>query len=384
MDLETVEFLLSPEGERLLETAKALDGSFLTKLTTLRKHYPAPIASAALDLLELRQRAAKKFSRAEEMFFTREALEQSTSEVVSSYRAERFEKDNHILDLGCGIGGDTISLASRCFVTAVEQDPVRMAMVERNVDVYGLADRVEFICADMTQIKLAGDAAFIDPSRRSNGRRISKLSQISPPIEFVRDLIRSIPDCAVKLSPAFDHSELESLGGEIEFISESGECKEALIWLGKFKTTSKRATILPQRATLIYEDIEPIPVMKLGKYIYEPDAGVIRAHLVEHLALKIGAWKIDEQIAYLSSDELLETPFADAYEVIDSLHFNLKEVNRRLVGLGAGRVIVKKRGVPYEPREMEKRLKLTGDREFILILTRVSNIPWAFICQHLA
>lgn len=381
MDIEVVKYLLSTDGEKLLETAKSLSGSFLTRLTTLRKQYPSPVASAALELLDLRHRATKKFAKGEIMFFTREALEQSSGEVISRYRAERFPKDAKILDLACGIGGDTIGLASRCFVTAVDYDPVRILMAERNLQVYGLSDRVTFICADVTQIPLKADAAFLDPSRRSGGRRIVKLSQLNPPLEFIHRLVNTIPNCAVKLSPASDDSELEALNGEIEFLSESGECKEALVWFGRFNTTSKRATVLPERASIIYEPVQPIPVMKPGQYLYEPDPCIIRAHLVEHVALQISAWKIDDQIAYLSSDTLLRTPFADAYKVLESLPFNLKTLKRTLNTMGAGKIIVKKRGVPFEPREMEKRLKTSGDQEFIVILTRVSDTPWAFICS---
>ncbi|MCX6375962.1 MAG: methyltransferase domain-containing protein [Armatimonadetes bacterium] len=380
MNLETAEFLLSPEGEQLLEEAGSLQGSFLTRLTALRKHHSAEIAGAALDLLELRHRASKKFSRADRMFVTREALEQASSEVISTYRAERFSTDGRVLDLACGIGGDTIGLAGRCFVTAVDRDPVRVAMAQRNLEVYGLAERVTFICADVTEIPLEADAAFLDPSRRSDGRRIVKLSQLSPSLEFIRRLAATIPNCAVKLSPATDYSELESLGGEIEFMSESGECKEALVWCGEFSTASRRATVLPGRDTIIYEAVEAIPVRDPGRYIYEPDPAVIRAHLVEHLAARIGAWKLDEQIAYLSSDSLVETPFGTSYEILDSLPFNLKALSRRLRTLDAGRVIVKKRGVPFEPREIEQRLKTAGSRELIVIITRISEKPLALIC----
>ena len=380
MDLETVEYLLSLDGAQILEEAKALEGSFLTRLTVLRKKYPAPIASAALELLELRKRAQKKFTRASEMFFTREALEQASSEIISTYRAERFAKDSRILDLACGIGGDTIGLARRCIVTAVDLDPVRLAMAGRNLEVYGLADRVEFVCADVTQIALHADAAFLDPSRRSDGRRIIKLAQLSPPLEFIRRLAESIPNSAVKLSPATDYQELEALDGEIEFISQSGECKEALVWLGGFKTASRRATILPGRHSLEYQPVPEIPVSLPGKYLYEPDPCLIRAHLVENLAHQIGAWKIDPQIAYLSSDEPIKTPFADAYQVLDVFPFNLRAIQKRLRELDAGKVVVKKRGVPFEPIEIERRLKVQGRRELILILTRISEKPHGLIC----
>jgi len=384
MDLETVQLLLSPDGERILDEARLLEGSLLTRLTALRKRCPARVAGAALSLLDLRKRATRKFSRAGRMFFTPEALEQASSETVSAYRAERFKKNACVLDLACGIGGDTIGLAGRCSVTAVDRDPVRIAMAKRNVKVYGLSERVKFTCADVAEIPLDADAAFLDPSRRIGARRTVRLDQMSPSTEFLHRLIASIPNAAIKLSPATDYAEMESLGGEIEFISESGECKEALVWLGDFMTASKRATVLPSRDTLIFEETPEVAVGMPGRYLYEPDACVIRAHLVEHLANRIGAWKVDERIAYLSSDALVETPFADAYEVLDSLPFNLRLVSQHLNAMSAGRVIVKKRGVPFEPREIEKKLKTKGRRELVLVLTRFSDKLHALICVPVA
>lgn len=383
IDLPATGFLLSPEGAELLEYAKSLSGDFLTRLTTLRKRYPPEVSAAALELLELRHRATRKFTRAGEMFFVREALEQSSSETISRYRAERYSEGTTVLDLGCGIGGDTIGLASRGPVMAFDRDPVRLMMAERNVAVYGLSERTQFVCADITEMPLKGDAAFLDPSRREGGRRVRKLADLSPSIEFIRRLIGEIPDCGIKLSPITSDEELTSLAGagEIEFISEGGECKEALAWFGRLKTAEKRATILPQRATMVQEPVETLTVREPGRFLIEPDACIIRAHLIDQFARDIGAWRLAHRIAYLSADDLIPSPFGDAYEILESMPFNPKSVNRRLRELDAGKIIVKKRGVPFEPAEVERRMQLSGSRELILVLTRIRGKTWALICR---
>lgn len=381
IDLPTTEFLLSPDGDKLLAEAQSLSGELLTRLTTLRKRYPPEAASAALELLDLRKRAARKFSRADEMFFMREALEQSSSETISSYRAERFREGVCVLDLGCGIGGDTIGLASRGPVIAVDRDPVRIRMAERNVGVYGFSDRVTFVRADITEMSLVADAAFLDPSRREGGRRVRHLADLTPSLEFIERLAREIPDCAVKLSPATPDDELDALGAGIEFISEAGECKEAVAWFGSLKTAVRRATVLPACVTMAEQRVDPIPIREPGRFLIEPDACIIRAHFVEQLARDTNAWKLADQIAYLSADEFPSTPFADAYEILGSMPFSPKAVNHRLRELDAGRIIVKKRGVPFEPEEVERRMKLSGSRELVLVLTRICGKAWALLCR---
>ncbi len=383
IDLAAAEFLLSPEGEALLDEARSLTGDFLTRLTKLRKRYSPDAASAALELLELRHRAARKFARSEEMFFVREALEQSSSETISRYRARRFPDGVRVLDLGCGIGSDTIGLAQRGPVVAVDRDPVRLKMAERNAAVHGVSDRVTFVRADVTEMPLEGEAAFLDPSRREAGRRVRRLADLSPPAEFIERLAHEIPCCAVKLSPATPDEELDALGSEIEFISECGECKEAVAWFGGLRTAERRATLLPQGATMIREETAQVPVLPPGRFLIEPDACIVRAHFVEQLACEVRAWKLADQIAYLSADDLVPTPFGDPYEILESIPFSLKAVNSRLRELGAGKIIVKKRGVPFEPEEVERRMKLTGSRELILVLTRIGEKAWALICSAL-
>lgn len=381
IDVAATEFLLSSEGAELLAYARSLSGDFLKRLTTLRKRYSPDVSSAALELLELRHRAARKFTRADEMFFVREALEQSSCETISRYRAERFPEGVCVLDLGCGIGGDTIGLASRGPVIAVDRDPVRLAMARRNIEVYGLANRVRFVRADITEIPLRADAAFLDPSRRAEGRRLRHLADLSPSVDFIDRLIREIRDCAIKLSPATPDEELDALGGEIEFVSEGGECKEAVAWFGCMKTADRRATVLPRRATITRRPMEPVEVREPGRYLIEPDACVVRAHLVEQFAHDIGAWKIKDLIAYLSADQLVESPLGDAYEILESMPFNPKAVNHHLREMDAGKIIVKKRGVPFEPEEVERKMKLTGSKVFVLVLTRIRGKVWALICR---
>src|SRR5204862_124898 len=79
--------------------------AFLSCFNRLHKLYPAELARAALETALLRQRARAKFSHADAMYFTREALEQASGEAVSRYRAERFVPFGRVGDFCCGIGG---------------------------------------------------------------------------------------------------------------------------------------------------------------------------------------------------------------------------------------------------------------------------------------
>jgi hypothetical protein len=88
-----------------LATADLGEAHTLALLSSLRRDLSPEIAGAALTLARLRVRAVDKFSRADSMFFTPDALEQSSGEAVATWRARRFAGYGRIADLGCGIAG---------------------------------------------------------------------------------------------------------------------------------------------------------------------------------------------------------------------------------------------------------------------------------------
>src|SRR5262245_9108190 len=93
--LETLKFLQSQAGFELLEELKTADlseANTLKLLTQLRKRYSPENTAAALETARLRVKARTKFDpkRADQMFFTSDALEQATHWAVATYHFERF------------------------------------------------------------------------------------------------------------------------------------------------------------------------------------------------------------------------------------------------------------------------------------------------------
>ncbi len=385
MDISSFDLLLSDQGRGLLERlalSDISDDNLLKFIVDLRKDHSRELVEAAVETAMLRRRAGAKFSRAGEMFFSREALEQASGEVVAAYRAERFFGFSRVADLACGVGGDAIGLAGVTQVLAVDRDPLRLAMARENARVCGVGERIEFVEADLTEFDTPEvDAIFFDPARRAGGRRKVSVRDYSPPLSIIERWQGRVPAIGVKISPAVKTEEIP-WDCEIEFISLGRELKEAALWFGPLRSARRRATVLPSRATLFGGEENPsIAVVEPLDYLYEPDPAVIRSGLVESLAEMIGASKIDPDIAYLTSDHLVETPFARGYRVLETMPFNVKKLNVRLRELGVGRVIVKKRGSPVEPQELQKKLKLSGAGEMIVVLTHVLGRPSILLCS---
>ncbi len=349
----------------------------------LRRRHPPGLAAAAVETLELRERAKAKFSRADSMFFTREGLEQSSGETIARWRASRFPKDATVLDLCCGIGGDSTQLGFRGPVLSFDLNPDAVRCAAANAEVYGVAGSVSVACADVTRLNITGDAAFFDPSRRSGGRRVRRGEDYSPPLSFIHDIRRRIPDLGVKAAPSLADEEIESLDAEVTFMSDSGECKEAALWFGALANGGGRsAVILPIGVELHQDPSTPRPNMSEPRdWLFEPDPAVIRAHLIPEVAAKVNGSLLDSQIAYLTADSAESTPFGYWYRIMEWLPFNLNRIRERLRVLDAKLEAVKRRGVPMEPEEMTRRLKSNGIRPVVLVFTRVQNAMTAIICE---
>ncbi len=386
MRLEDFHFLLTEEGQRYLaelgESPVSAD-SHLRLATKLREQLGSERAHAILETVMLRHKAREKFSQAEKMYFTRVGLQQATAEVVSDYRSRRYKESGfgHIADLGCGIGGDALSLTSQQTVTGVDWRPLHLAMAQENVRAYDHSERFHALQADLLELSpLPVDALFADPGRRDEyGHRINSVYRYRPPLNFLEHWRERVPNQGVKISPAVDYDELPP-DAEVEFISFKGTVREAVLWFGGLRSgAGRRATILPGRHTLTDEPVSNIPVIKPRAYLYEPDGAVIRAHLVQQLAHHIGASKIDPDIAYLTADRAQPTPFARCFVLDDVFPFQLKKLRHYLRQRNVGKVTIKKRGSPLDPDTLRHRLRLRGDEHRFIFLTHVLGEPVVLI-----
>ncbi|MFJ5776706.1 methyltransferase domain-containing protein [Streptomyces sp. NPDC093094] len=382
--MNDLDALLTPEGRALLDEVRDTDPAReLAVATRLRREHPAELVSAALGQARLRQRAAAKFAAedAGRMFFTPHGVEQSTRASVAAYRAERFRElgVTSVADLCCGIGGDALALARAGIrVLAVDRDPLTARVARANAEALGLAELIEVREADVTEIDTAPyDAVFVDPARRGGRGRIFDPEAYSPPLSWAVQAAGKARYAALKIAPGVPHEAIPAEAGA-EWISDGGDVKEAVLWFGT-EPGSVRATLLPGPRTLHGTGLPDPRVRPVGRYLYEPDGAVVRAHLVAEVAEALDGGLVDETIAYVTCDELRPTPYATAYEITDRLPFNLKKLKALLRERGVGILTVKKRGSAVEPEELRRKVKPQGPNAATVFLTRVAGAPTMLI-----
>ncbi|MEU9921074.1 methyltransferase domain-containing protein [Streptomyces griseoluteus] len=377
--------LRTDEGRALLDEVRGTPpADELAVATRLRRTHPAGLVSAALGQARLRQRAEAKFGAADarRMFFTPNGVEQSTRASVAAYRAERMRAlgVTSVADLCCGIGGDALALARAGIrVLAVDRDPLTAAVARANAEVLGLADLIEVRETDVTEVDTAGyDAVFVDPARRGGRGRIFDPEAYSPPLSWAVATALAAPRAALKIAPGIPHEAVPA-EAEAEWISDSGDVKEAVLWFGTGAPGGVRATLLPGPRTLRGRGLPDPAVRRPGRYLYEPDGAVIRAHLVAEAAEELDGGLLDETIAYITADELRPTPYATAYEITDRMPFNVKKLKALLRERGVGNLTVKKRGSAVEPDELRRKVKPQGPHAATVFMTRVAGAPTMLI-----
>ncbi|MEU6387180.1 methyltransferase domain-containing protein [Streptomyces bauhiniae] len=377
--------LRTDEGRALLdEVHGTAPADELAVATRLRRTHPAGLVSAALGQARLRQRAEAKFGAedARAMFFTPNGVEQSTRASVAAYRAERMRAlgITSVADLCCGIGGDALALARAGIrVLAVDRDPLTAAVARANAEVLGLDELIEVREADVTEVGTAGyDAVFVDPARRGGRGRIFDPEAYSPPLSWAVATALAAPRAALKIAPGIPHEAVPA-EAEAEWISDGGDVKEAVLWFGTGSPGGVRATLLPGPRTLEGRGLPDPAVRAPGRYLYEPDGAVIRAHLVAEVAEELDGGLLDETIAYITADELRPTPYATAYEITDRMPFNVKKLKALLRERGVGNLTVKKRGSAVEPEELRRKVKPQGPHAATVFMTRVAGAPTMLI-----
>ncbi|MEV5825604.1 SAM-dependent methyltransferase [Spirillospora sp. NPDC052242] len=402
MDPVAFRRLRTPSGQDVLAAATGADvggDGLLATAARLREAHDPDLVAAALTQARLRERAKAKFGAdAERMYFTEAGLEQSTRASVAAYRAGRFADrlaGARVLELGCGIGADLIARARAGLIgDGVELDPLTAEVAQANVDALGVADRASVRVGDAVEQDPAGyTAVFADPGRRTARGRVFDPRAYEPPLDAVLDLAGRTGGACVKVAPGVPHEAVPA-GAEAEWISVGGDVKEAALWLGGL------ASGVPRRATLLAGDgavagsltprgLGDPDVRGWGRYLYEPDGAVIRAHLVAEVAERVGGGLADPRIAYVTSDEAHATPFASGYAIEDVLPFSVKRLRAELRRRDVGVLTVKKRGSAVDVDRLRRDLGFGGRRrrggaELTVVVTRVGRDPVALLVRPLA
>jgi hypothetical protein len=387
--------LLSPEGQALLaEVAIDTKLDVVKSVSRLRAQgHDAGLVAAVLTQAKLRARGATKFGEfAKSMFFTEDGLEQSSRLQVAALHAGRFRTTgiHQVADLGCGIGAEALAFAAVDLdVVAVELDEVTAACATYNLAPF---ENAKVLNHDVTEIDLTEfESQFFDPARRELGTSRERAArkynpaQFSPNFDWILEQARARPT-GIKLGPGHPHEAIPD-DCEAQWVSDHGDLVELTLWFGSLARpgVARSALLIAGGTRHELQSANRNPahasLREVGKFIYEPDNSVVRSHLIGVLAEQLDLGLIAPEIAYLTSDEAVESPWLRGFKVLETMAFDRKKLKARLQELGIGVLEIKKRGSDIVPEVLRKELQLKGKRAATLIVTRVGDSHRALLCE---
>lgn len=352
----------------------------------LLRYASDPVQTARAIQLEARNRAAKKLPLWHEnpaiVFPPKANLEQASSEITAKYKAGLVDYQTSI-DLTGGTGIDSWQFALKANKHIyVEPNEDLCKLAKHNFAVLGLQN-IEIVCATAEQyleaISSKVDLIYIDPSRRTAGSRKVNLADYEPDvISLLPTLLNRATNILIKVSPLADITYLINLFNghckAIHVFAVKNDCKEVLLHITEkifTKPVIETVNFTDERPQLFCftreeENVRAAFATDILRYVYEPNAAVLKAGAYNSLAQRFGVEKLHPNShLYTSNDLKAEFPGA-VYHVLEvAKPFKLSQVYKD--------VSVACRNFPEKPEQIRNRLKIKDGNTFKLFATTVSN-----------
>jgi hypothetical protein len=267
-------------------------------------------------------------------------------------------------------------------VTSIESHPDSFAALEHNLKPHAKARAIQ---GDALTHKIETQAIWLDPARRDQDRKSLTVQRLepemfSPNLNYVFDRAREFP-AGIKLAPGFPH-ELIPNDFEANWVSHDQDLVELTLWSAPLGRPGIKKAVMISDQVLEFEGSDVSAwIGPLGKFIYEPDVSLIRSHLIGDFANQNQLALISENIAYLTSDQLVESPWLKSYEVLEVLPLDVKQIKAYCTRHDIGILEIKKRGVDITPEQLRPKLKLKGAGAATLILTKVGSARQAIVSR---
>lgn len=378
------------------------------------RKYPAVDMPAALTQIAGRQAAAEKipsWQAQEGILYPRHlSLEQCSSEATARYKASIIAAARAsgtsspsaytLTDLTGGFGIDCAFLSANFTqATYVERQGELCEIASHNFHLLKL-NHIEVENTDAIrhlQAMPPADWIFIDPARRDgHGGKTIAIADCEPNVAQLEELLLAkAKHVMVKLSPMLDLSlaiqDLKHVR-EAHIVSVNNECKELLLILGHTPTDTGDIPIhcinLPMKEAVSPKTTETAApsftftrTQELsaqcsythtpGKYLYEPNASILKAGAFRHIAHIYKVKKLHPNSHLYTSDAPIENFPGRSFLITGMCTLNKKELKTMLGDIKKANVTV--RNFPASVAELRKRTKLAEGGNTYLFATTLSD-----------
>ncbi len=309
------------------------------------------------------------------------SIEQCSSEQTARYKANLLGKGNTLVDLTGGLGIDTFFLSEQYeAVHYVERNKELCEIAIHNFKALGRAHIATHNCDSVGYLETmdAVDCIYIDPARRdTKGAKIAQLHDCEPNVVALQDMLMTKAQVVmVKLSPMIDISHtVQVLNNvhEVHVVSVDNECKEVLLVLKQGhcpSVTIHTANLTKQGIqTLSFnkqeeENSQVYYAQSLGKYLYEPNASVLKAGGFKVVSNRLGLEKLHQHTHLYTSDTLHNDFPGRVFEVQEVFSMQKQAIKQLMAHMTHANIAT--RNFPKTPEQLRKQLKLKdGGQEYL-------------------
>lgn len=311
------------------------------------------------------------------------SVEQASSEQTAHFKANLFS-GNKMADLTGGMGVDTFFFAQHFKqVTYLEQNPELADLARHNFGVLGATNiRVVAMLAEdfLNQNTDHFDLIYIDPARRGDRQqRVFRLEDCTPDIVQIKDsLLETADRVLLKTAPLLDLNlaveQLQSVA-HIWVVSVDNEVKEVLYLLDK---SAPSIGDIPIEAvglgeaprffsfTRLEEQAALPPYAAPQRYLYEPDAAVLKAGAFKSFARRFGLSKLHPNTHLYTSETFVPNVPGRSFTIETVLRYDRKAVQQAIPGKKANVAV---RNFPDSAEQMRQKLGLMDGGELFLFGT---------------
>lgn len=343
------------------------------------------------------QKAGKKlpeWSKKEITYPPALSLEQCSSEKTAKLKASFYE-GNLFIDLSGGFGVDTYYF-SRNFKKGIHVDPDSdlQEIVKSNYRVLNTSN-VSFINQKaedfLENFNDKADLIFVDPSRRSENKKVFRFADCSPDITSIREELLEVSEkVLIKASPLLDIKEgLKELSNvkAIHIIAVDNECKETLFQLEKGDHNTQIITANLKKDgkeklsyTLKEEEMAKANYEMPMNYLYEPNTALLNAGAFKILCEKFKLAKLHPNTHLYTSDKKIPGFPGKCFSLVKVLPFTKKAVDLEIDK--TFKLSVTRRNFPYKVKQVfEKLNRKEGSDVKFFACTLKSEKPVLLWCE---
>lgn len=350
--------------------------------------FPLTLACQQIGLLQKAQHKLPTWASAG-CILPKRAYEQCTGESLAA--AKPWKQGQHALDLTCGLGIDSWTMAKHFQqVTSLEPNPDLARIVQYNAKLLS-CDNQTVLCTTAEDFVAAYsgpmfDLAYIDPDRRdSSGKRVYALKDCQPDIlKLLPQLSKIARRILIKASPMLDISALKSdldQKAKVWVLSEGGECKEILAEMDATVVNDHAGAIFIRKGeTLTFEgktQTKPIKFSDIGTYLYEADTALYKANLaIDWFASPNNPIEggMTSNNGYFSSETDDPNFHGHRFKVLEVFPWKPSSLRKVLKSKGIKKIQISRRDFDLPMEAIRKQIKIPEGGQYFLLLTNPEGL----------